>query len=166
MRQLFAFSIVFLGLSSFQAQKIKTVKAPEVVKPVKTTDIYFSNNATYSYYVDTKNVNIIKPKQVFLKILIFESNEKAFLELCSPNKQVKLVDQDIKKSHVQYDTKEIELDSEIKNGIITLTNPLDKKKITLKISRSGEYIKLTDMKTKEVYIAEEKQKNLPAKSIK
>jgi len=165
-RQLFAYLILCLSFSTIQAQKVKKTTIPEVVKPVKTTDIYFANNATYSYYIDTKSINIIKPKQVYLKILIFESNEKAFLELCSPNKQIKLIDQDIKKSHVQYDTKEIELDSEIKNGIITLTNPLDKKKITLKINRSGEYIKLTDMKTKEVYIAEEKQKNLPAKAIK
>ncbi|KMQ69788.1 hypothetical protein ACM39_01700 [Chryseobacterium sp. FH2] len=155
MKALFLSLVLTVTFQNIYSQK---KQVPEVIKSSKLTDLSFTDNATYSHYIDTKNVVYIKAKQVFLKILIFESNEKAYLELCSPKKQVKLVDQDIKKSNVLYDTKEIELDVTMKGNTIILTNPSDKKKITLKVNRSGDYIKLTDINNKEIYTAEEKQK--------
>lgn len=87
-------------------------------------NIFYADKASYTYTLDTKKIDILKPNTIFLKKLTFESKKKAKLELISNIDEVKLIDNDISKTTIQHqDKKEITYSVVINNNKLTLIDP-------------------------------------------
>jgi len=138
MKQLYILLVICLPFASYYSQEVIKADAPEVLKPSKFTDSDFTNTKAYEY----KSKSVTKPQQAHSKVLVFVSNEEAFFQM-NPG--------------IGTEGRKTLLKPTIKDDIITLTNLKNSEKIVLKIDRSGDYIKLTDTKTKEVYLAKQKR---------
>lgn len=161
MKQLIAFLIFTLSFSKIYCQKQEITEGPVVLKPSKMIDTEFDQAKTYEYVLDMRNLTIIKPQQPYSKVLVFVNNEQAFSQTNYVKNETQLVNHSLRNANAETVLKKAVLKPKIKDEVITLTNPKDNTKIVLKIDRSGNYIKLTDVRTKEIYIAKQQKQEVP-----
>lgn len=154
MKHLLAFLFVIFAFNRSLAQQNNP---PPTIKPDKRIyNVVYSNNATYRFILDTKKISVLKPKTVYLKILTFESEKKATLETVFNVDEVKLIDNDLTKTTIKQEVKEIPLDVVINDNMITLSNAKLKTKIILKIDGYNELM-LKNIKTGEIFFTDKEK---------
>ena len=163
MKNLIALLFLFVIYNPLFSQR--DTHRPVIQKLEKSYNVVYSDDAKYRYVLNTKEISTLKPNTEYLKVLTFESEKKAILEIISNSEEVDLVDNEISKTMIKQKRVEIPFDVQIIDNKITLTNNQTKQKIQLKIEGIYDDIFLQDIKTKELYIsgnpAIEKSKSRP-----
>jgi ribosomal protein L23 len=124
---------------------------PPVIQDKIPYKVIYNDYAQYTYTLDPKNISILKPKTAYLKVLTFESEKSAILEIVYNVDEVKLVDNDISKTTIKQKVEEIHFVAHINDDRITLTNTQLKQKIQFKINGFYDDLSLQNIKTKELF---------------
>ncbi|MFP3592028.1 hypothetical protein [Chryseobacterium sp. SIMBA_038] len=156
MKQIFISFVFLLSISKIYSQEIK--ESPVIIKASKNADPNFDNFTRFEYSLDTRNIDVLNANQPYSKVLIFIGDKKVFSQTNSSSTKVQLMNHSIKDSHFESILTKTTFTFKIKKQFLILTDIKNNSELILKIDRSGEYIKLVDEKTKEVYVGKEKQK--------
>lgn len=124
---------------------------PPVIQDKTPYKVVYNDNARYTYTLDTKKISILKPKTAYLKILTFESEKKAILEMVYNTDEVQLTDNDISKTTIKQKVEAIPFVVHINDDRVILTNTQLKQKIQFKIDGFYDDLSLQNIKTKELF---------------
>lgn len=124
---------------------------PPIIQDKVPYKIMYSDFAKYTYNLDTKNISVIKPNTAYLKILTFESEKKAVMELFYNIEEVQLIDNKISKTAIKKKTEEISYSVIITDNKITLINPKTKQKLHFIAIGIYDDLVLKNINTNEIY---------------
>ncbi|WP_347220130.1 hypothetical protein [Chryseobacterium sp.] len=143
---------------------------PPIIQDKVPYKVVYNDNARYTYILDTKKISILKPKTAYLKILTFENEKNAILEVVYNADEVKLVDHDIIKTTIKQKVEAIPFVVHINDDRVILTNTQLKQKIQFKIDGFYDNLSLENIKTKELFFNNnplvEKRKNNIIKPVR
>ena len=150
--------IALLLLLTHNLYSQKKEYPPEIKVELKKYNVVYDENASYTYTLNTDNIDIIKPETTIMKVLIFENDKQAYLSSVYTTEEVKLVNHDFKKTNFQYKTRdEISLKVNINKDKVTLTKQKNKQTIILKILGEYDDISLKNIKTGEIFKSDNPQ---------
>ncbi|MDR4955067.1 hypothetical protein REB14_23025 [Chryseobacterium sp. ES2] len=155
MKPIFVFLIFLLFFSKNYSQII--IERAVITKNSGNADPNFDNARRFESSLDIKNMDYINPEQVYSKIFIFIGDNKVFYQECYPSEKVKLINHSIRDSNFERILKKETFTFKIQKKSLILKNTKNNSELILRIDKSGEYVKLINEKTKDIYIALEKK---------
>ena len=147
MKHIFFLFLLLISSTSFAQKK----EYPPIIQDKVPFKIMYSDIAQYTYTLDTRKINILKPNTAYLKILTFEGEKKAIMETVYNTEEVQLIDHNLSQTTIKQKREEITYSVLINNDKITLINPKTKQKIYLIASGSYDDLVLENTKTPEIF---------------